>query len=118
VEKNTKISFLIHLLKNPEIKSALVFTRTKRGAKKVAEQLNAQGIRTEELHGNKSQAARQQALNKFKEQSSRVLVATDIASRGIDIHQLSHVINYELPETAEVYLHRMGRTGRAVSRVW
>ncbi len=113
VEKNAKISFLIHLLKNPEIKSALVFTRTKRGAKKVSEQLNAQGIRTEELHGNKSQAARQQALNKFKDQSSRVLVATDIASRGIDIRQLSHVINYELPETAEVYLHRMGRTGRA-----
>jgi ATP-dependent RNA helicase RhlE len=113
VEKNTKISFLIHLLKNPEIKSALIFTRTKRGAKKVAQQLIAQGIRTEELHGNKSQAARQQALNKFKELTSRVLVATDIASRGIDIHQLSHVINYELPETAEVYLHRMGRTGRA-----
>ena len=113
VEKNQKLSYLIHLLKDPSITSALVFTRTKRGAKRTALNLNAQGLKTTELHGNQSQVKRSSALKSFKEKNVRILVATDIASRGIDIHQLSHVINFDMPETPEAFLHRTGRTGRA-----
>ena len=113
IEKNQKLSLLIHLLKNPELKSVLIFMRTKRGAKRTALNLTHQGHTVVELHGNQSQAQRQFAMKKFKEKHVRILVATDLASRGIDIHQLSHVINFDMPETAEAFLHRTGRTGRA-----
>jgi ATP-dependent RNA helicase RhlE len=113
VEKNRKKGLLLHLLKDQAIKTALVFTRTKHGANKVAKDLTNSGIQTEAIHGNKSQSARQKALSNFKSGATRVLVATDIAARGIDVDDLSHVINYELPNIAETYVHRIGRTGRA-----
>ncbi len=115
VSKENKRSLLKHVLKNDRIDHALVFTRTKRGADKVAKELNNSGINSEAIHGNKSQGARERALQGFKNRSIRVLVATDIASRGIDVDKLSHVINYEIPEQAETYVHRIGRTGRAGS---
>jgi ATP-dependent RNA helicase RhlE len=113
VEKKDKKSLLLHLLKNNAINTALVFTRTKHGADKVSSELNRAGIRAEAIHGNKSQNARQAALSNFKSQHTRVLVATDIAARGIDIDELTHVINFELPNVPETYVHRIGRTGRA-----
>lgn len=113
VEKTDKRDLLKHLLKAEEIDHVLVFTRTKRGADRVAKDLNKSGIRAEAIHGDKSQGARQRALSGFKSRTIRVLVATDIAARGIDVDKLSHVINYELPEQAETYVHRIGRTGRA-----
>ncbi|MEY4927614.1 MAG: hypothetical protein RI894_2050 [Bacteroidota bacterium] len=113
VEKNAKRPLLAHILQNKDIISALVFTRTKHGANKVVKDLQAIGIGAEAIHGNKSQNARQKALSNFKAGEIRVLVATDIAARGIDIDQLSHVINYELPNISETYVHRIGRTGRA-----
>lgn len=115
VKKEDKRSLLTYVLKNGKIEHALVFTRTKRGADRVAKDLNKFGIRAEAIHGNKSQGARERALKGFKDRSIRILVATDIASRGIDIDKLSHVINYEIPEVAETYVHRIGRTGRAGS---
>lgn len=108
-----KPALLAHLLNDSAIKTALVFARTKYGADKIARRLSKEGIRAEAIHGNKSQGARQQALQLFKSQSIRVLVATDIAARGIDIDELAHVINYELPNVPETYVHRIGRTGRA-----
>jgi len=113
VKKEYKRPLLKHLLKDASIESVLVFTRTKRGADKVAKELTSGGIKAEAIHGNKSQGARERALKGFKDRTIRVLVATDIASRGIDVDKLSHVINYELPEQAETYVHRIGRTGRA-----
>lgn len=113
VEKKDKKNLLIHILKDRSIPSALVFTRTKHGADKVARELNKANIHAEAIHGNKSQNARQRALNNFKNGDTRVLVATDIAARGIDVEALSHVINYEIPEVPETYVHRIGRTGRA-----
>ena len=113
VKKESKRNLLKHILKSATIESALVFTRTKRGADKVVKELNSAGIKSEAIHGNKSQNARERALKGFKDRTIRVLVATDIASRGIDVDKLSHVINYELPEQAETYVHRIGRTGRA-----
>jgi ATP-dependent RNA helicase RhlE len=113
VEKQNKPALLMHLLKNDVIKTALVFTRTKHGADKVAKGLSRAGIRAEAIHGNKSQNARQDALSNFKNRHTRVLVATDIAARGIDIDELTHVINYDLPNIPETYVHRIGRTGRA-----
>ena len=113
VEKNDKRGLLIHLLKDPAIVSALVFARTKHGADKIAKELYRANIKSDAIHGNKSQAARQKALTDFKEGKIRVLVATDIAARGIDVDDLSHVINFELPNVAETYVHRIGRTGRA-----
>lgn len=113
VRKEDKRLLLKHVLTDKTIEHVLVFTRTKRGADRVAKDLNALGIRAEAIHGNKSQNAREKALQNFKQRRIRVLVATDIASRGIDVQQLSHVINYEIPEQAETYVHRIGRTGRA-----
>jgi ATP-dependent RNA helicase RhlE len=113
VDKSNKKSLLIHLLKDTKIASALVFTRTKHGANKVAQDLAKAGIIAEAIHGNKSQSARQKALSNFKAKRTRVLVATDIAARGIDVEDLSHVINYEMSNVAETYVHRIGRTGRA-----
>jgi len=100
-------------LKNKDIISALVFSRTKHGANKIVKYLEKAGLQAEAIHGNKSQNARQLALNNFKERKTRILVATDIAARGIDIEELSHVINFDLPEVPETYVHRIGRTGRA-----
>jgi ATP-dependent RNA helicase RhlE len=113
VEKSDKRALLAHLLKDKEIKTALVFTRTKHGADKVVKDLVRIGITAEAIHGNKSQNARQRALTNFKNRTTRVLIATDIAARGIDIDELTHVINYELPNIPETYVHRIGRTGRA-----
>ena len=113
VSKNRKRALLIHLLEGEAISSALVFTRTKHGANRVAKELNKKGINAEAIHGNKSQNARQKALSNFKNRLTRVLVATDIAARGIDVDQLSHVINFDLPNISETYVHRIGRTGRA-----
>jgi len=113
VEKNDKRQLLIHLLKNENIQNALVFTRTKYGADKIAKELHRANIKSDAIHGNKTQAARQKALNNFKEGKIRVLVATDIAARGIDVDELTHVINFELPNIPETYVHRIGRTGRA-----
>lgn len=113
VEKENKRDLLIHLLKDKNIASALVFTRTKHGADKVAKELNRANVKTDAIHGNKSQNARQKALSNFKTGEIRVLVATDIAARGIDVEDLTHVINFELPNIPETYVHRIGRTGRA-----
>ncbi|TSJ42685.1 DEAD/DEAH box helicase [Mucilaginibacter corticis] len=113
VEKNDKRSLLAHILKDKEIKTALVFTRTKHGADKVVKDLHKLNITAEAIHGNKSQNARQRALTNFKNRTTRVLIATDIAARGIDIDELTHVINYEIPNIPETYVHRIGRTGRA-----
>ncbi len=112
-EKQNKLALLIHLLKEPAIGTVLVFTQMKHAADKLARSLNKAGIKTEAIHGNKSQGQRQTALDNFKNRKTRVLVATDIAARGIDIDELTHVINYELPNVAESYVHRIGRTGRA-----
>jgi len=113
VDKQDKKLLLIHLLKNPEIRSVLVFTRTKHAANKLSEFVTKCGTPAEAIHGNKSQNARQNALNNFKAGKTRVLIATDIAARGIDIDALSHVVNFELPNVPETYVHRIGRTGRA-----
>ena len=112
-EKRKKKDLLLYLLKDKSIESVLIFTRTKYGADKLAKILNKNSVVAEAIHGNKSQNARQRALNNFKDRSTRVLIATDIAARGIDVNLLSHVINYELPNISETYVHRIGRTGRA-----
>ncbi len=108
-----KRDLLVEILKDPKHKRTLVFTRTKRGADKVAQHLAANGITADAIHGNKSQGQRQRALDGFKSGRTRVLVATDIAARGIDVDGVSHVVNYELPEVPEAYVHRIGRTARA-----
>jgi len=113
VEREQKRGLLTHLLKEGRIARALVFTRTKHGANRVAKQLEGAGVNAAAIHGNKSQNARERALDDFRAGSLRVLVATDIAARGIDIDGLSHVINYDLPNVPEQYVHRIGRTGRA-----
>ena len=113
VDKNNKTKLLCHLIQKWDIPAALVFSRTKHGANRIARDLNAQGITAAAIHGNKSQTARVQALNDFKAGRVRVLVATDIAARGIDIDELSWVFNYNLPDVPETYVHRIGRTGRA-----
>ncbi len=113
VDKAKKAKLLIHLVKSNNWHQVLVFSRTKHGANKLARLLDAAGIRADAIHGNKSQNARTRALAGFKKNSIQVLVATDIAARGIDIDQLPHVINHDLPNVAEDYVHRIGRTGRA-----
>ena len=113
VDKGNKTKLLALLIGQLEVKNALVFTRTKHGANKVARDLGKEGITAAAIHGNKSQTARQQALSDFKAGRIRCLVATDIAARGLDIEELSHVFNYNLPEVPETYVHRIGRTGRA-----
>ncbi len=113
VARESKRALLKHVISEKEMKTVIVFTRTKHGADRIAKDLNKSGITAEALHGDKSQNARQRALLNFKKNSTRVLVATDIAARGIDIADLPYVINFELPESAETYRHRIGRTGRA-----
>jgi ATP-dependent RNA helicase RhlE len=113
VDKSRKTALLAHLVNAGDWRQVLVFTRTKHGANRLADQLARQGIESAAIHGNKSQNARTRALAEFKAGKVRVLVATDIAARGIDIDQLPHVINHELPNVPEDYVHRIGRTGRA-----
>ncbi len=113
VDKSDKIKLLVHILKGKTVETALVFSRTKHGADKIVKSLGMQGLSAQAIHGNKSQNARQLALSNFKERKTRILVATDIAARGLDINELSHVINFDLPEVPETYVHRIGRTGRA-----
>jgi len=113
VDKGNKNALLVDILENQAIKTALVFTRTKYGADKLVKHLLKSNIKAEAIHGNKAQNARQKALENFKAQTTRVLVATDIAARGIDVDNLAYVINYEMSNIAETYVHRIGRTGRA-----
>ena len=113
VDRDKKHPMLAHLIKTHQWSQVLVFTRTKHGANKLVEQLARDGIQAMAIHGNKSQSARTKALSEFKDGSLTVLVATDIAARGIDIDQLPHVVNYDLPNVPEDYVHRIGRTGRA-----
>jgi ATP-dependent RNA helicase RhlE len=113
VPKKNKQSLLVHLLNEMKIQRTLVFTRTKHGADRIAKDLKKANIAADSIHGNKSQVARQNALNNFKRGKLKVLVATDIAARGIDVDALEHVINFDLPDVAETYVHRIGRTGRA-----
>jgi ATP-dependent RNA helicase RhlE len=113
VQTNNKRNLLAEVLRDRAMARVLVFTRTKHGANRVAEHLNRGGVCTEAIHGNKSQSARERALAGFKKGNVRVLVATDIASRGIDVDGITHVINFELPNEPESYVHRIGRTGRA-----
>jgi len=113
IGKSHKRALLSHLISSGDWKQVLVFTRTKHGANRLAEQLGKDGINAAAIHGNKSQTARTKALAGFKQGEVRVLVATDIAARGLDIDQLPHVVNYELPNVPEDYVHRIGRTGRA-----
>src|SRR5690554_6461546 len=113
VDKKNKNSLLLHLLQDQKIKTVLVFTRTKHGANKVVKYLLKHEVTADAIHGNKAQNARQRALANFKAQSTRVLVATDIAARGIDVDDLEYVINFDIPNISETYVHRIGRTGRA-----
>jgi len=113
VDKGNKNALLIDVLENKDIETVLVFTRTKHGADKIVKVLEKHHVKAEAIHGNKAQNARQRALTNFKEKNTRVLVATDIAARGIDIDELQFVINYDIPNIAETYVHRIGRTGRA-----
>lgn len=111
--KDHKKDLLFHILQNPEMDQVLIFSRTKHGADRIARNLDKKKIKAAAIHGNKSQNQRQKALNLFKEKQIRVLVATDIAARGIDIDKLQHVINYDIPNEPETYVHRIGRSGRA-----
>lgn len=111
--KDHKKDLLFHILQNPEMDQVLIFSRTKHGADRIARNLEKKKIKAAAIHGNKSQNQRQKALNLFKEKQIRVLVATDIAARGIDIDKLQHVINYDIPNEPETYVHRIGRSGRA-----
>jgi ATP-dependent RNA helicase RhlE len=115
VDKSRKLALLAHLITTEDWEQVLVFCRTKHGANRLAEQLDKRGIVCAAIHGNKSQGARTRALADFKDGRVRVLVATDIAARGLDIDQLPHVVNFELPNVPEDYVHRIGRTGRAGS---
>lgn len=111
--KSDKTNLLLHILEDPEMDQVLIFSRTKHGADKIVRFLNKKKITAAAIHGNKAQNARQKALGAFKEKKIRVLVATDIAARGIDIDKLQHVINYDIPNVSETYVHRIGRSGRA-----
>ncbi|HVS62846.1 MAG TPA: DEAD/DEAH box helicase [Thermoanaerobaculia bacterium] len=113
VDKQDKLSLLLTLLQEPSMERVLVFTRTKHGADKVAKKLVRAGVETAALHGNKSQGARERALEGFKRGRTRVIVATDIAARGLDVKGLTHVVNHDIPNEPETYVHRIGRTGRA-----
>jgi ATP-dependent RNA helicase RhlE len=116
VESEDKVKLLAKLLEAPDFKKVLVFSRTKHRANKVAQQLDTRGVGADAIHGNKSQSARQRALQRFRVGDARVLVATDIAARGIDVEGVTHVINFELPMESESYVHRIGRTARAGAR--
>jgi ATP-dependent RNA helicase RhlE len=112
-DKQSKKGLLMHILKDSKLDQVLLFSRTKHGADKIVRSLKAKNIEAAAIHGNKSQVQRQKALKAFKHNDVRVLVATDIAARGIDINELKYVINYDIPNISETYVHRIGRTGRA-----
>jgi len=114
VDKDSKANLLLHLLKDTGTERSLIFTRTKRGADKLVKQLMGTGVHAAAIHGNKSQSARQKALSDFRQERVRILVATDIAARGIDIDHLPRVVNFDMPEVPETYVHRIGRTGRGM----
>lgn len=116
VETAAKRDALVNILNGAEVERSIVFTRTKRGADKVSEHLEASGLRAAAIHGDKSQGQRERTLNAFRRNRVQVLVATDVAARGIDVANVSHVVNYEMPDVAEAYIHRIGRTGRAGAR--
>ena len=116
VDARSKPTLLVHLLQDPKLKRILVFSRTKRGADRITLRMTQSAISAEAIHSDKSQNARMRALRNFKEGRTRVLVASDIAARGLDVDEVSHVINYDLPNEAETYVHRIGRTGRAGAR--
>ena len=116
VDRDNKRHLLAEMLKDPKMTRTLVFTRTKHGANRVTEQLSRLQVRAAAIHGNKSQGARQAALESFRSGQTRVLVATDIAARGIDVDGITHVVNFELPNEPESYVHRIGRTARAGAR--
>ncbi len=116
IDRKEKINLLVDMLKDAKLSKVLVFNRTKHGANRIAKKLNNAGIKTDAIHGNKTQNARMQSLDNFKQEKVRVLVATDIAARGIDVELISHVINYDLPNEPEIYIHRIGRTARAGSK--
>lgn len=113
VDKGDKSKLLSHLIEQDHIEHALVFTRTKRGAERLSKDLKQAGVHSDAIHGDKSQQARQKALDNFKRNRTKILVATDVASRGIDIKQLPYVVNFDMPEGSDTYTHRIGRTGRA-----
>jgi len=113
VDKGDKRALLVELLRDVGMRRVLVFSRTKHGANKIAEHLVKSGVGAEAIHGNKGQGARERALKRFKDGDARVLVATDIAARGIDVDGITHVVNFELPNVPETYVHRIGRTARA-----
>src|SRR3954466_1999263 len=113
VDKDRKRELLAHLVRTGDWHQVLVFTKTKNGANRLAEQLHRDGVESDAIHGNKAQNARTRSLKRFKDNELRVLVATDIAARGLDIELLPHVVNYDLPNVPEDYVHRIGRTGRA-----
>jgi ATP-dependent RNA helicase RhlE len=113
ISQLTKTNFLVHILKNETVETMLVFSRTKHGADKIARQLERNGIKTAAIHSNRSQSQRQKTLEGFKRRSFQVLVATDVAARGIDVKDITHVVNYDTPRFPEDYIHRIGRTGRA-----
>jgi ATP-dependent RNA helicase RhlE len=118
VAKADKRALLERVLQDTAVSRAIVFTRTKHGANRLSDQLASSGIASEAIHGNKSQNARERALEAFRKGTTRVLVATDVAARGIDIDGISHVINFDMPNVAESYVHRIGRTGRAGALGW
>ena len=113
IPQKQKSQMLVHMLSQPEVTRSLVFTRTKHGADRVVKQLGKSGIPAEALHGNKTQATRNRTLHNFRTNRTKVVVATDVAARGIDVDNISHVVNYDLPMEPETYIHRIGRTGRA-----
>ena len=118
VDRELKRELLSHLIKSKDLQQVLVFVRTKNGANNLAKQLERDGISSTAIHGDRSQPQRTQALEEFKQGEVRVLVATDVAARGLDIEDLPHVTNFELPNTPEDYIHRIGRTGRAGTKGW
>jgi ATP-dependent RNA helicase RhlE len=113
VSARAKMDLLVHVLQNEDVETMLVFSRTKRGADRIAHRLERKGLQAVAIHSNRSQSQRQRALEAFKGRQCRILVATDIAARGIDVDRISHVVNYDTPQFAEDYVHRIGRTGRA-----
>jgi len=116
ISQDVKSDLLVHVLQNEEVETALVFSRTKHGADRIARKLHRHGIQAEAIHSNRSQSQRQKTLDGFKQRRFKVLVATDVAARGIDVESISHVVNFDIPRFAEDYIHRIGRTGRAEHR--
>jgi superfamily II DNA/RNA helicase len=116
VTRDNKFQTLVDLLRQPDFTKVLIFARTKHGAEKLGKTLSHEGFKADAIHGNKTQGQRQRTLDKFKREETKILVATDVAARGLDINDISHVINYDAPESQEDYVHRIGRTGRGAKK--